>query len=131
MRRVSLNLSAPESDRRVTVDMAERGGRLHVAVRAGDGELTTALRQELGELVTRLEHAGYGAETWSPGAAGDERRGEARGDIRLAAARQDPPPDSSADERGHRSQPTWVEETRPKKNNRVEESFLWHLQSLR
>ena len=137
-KRISLHVSAPESDRRVAIDLVERSGRLHVAVRSGDGELTTSLRQELGDLVSRLEQSGYGAETWSPAdgkaavrdnstpIAGSEAGGNLRQDHPHRNAQAEPTPDH----RERRSQPEWVDEIRPKKQGRGEETFLWHLQSI-
>lgn len=138
-RKISLQVSGPQSDERVAVDLVDRGGKLHVAVRARSDDLTESLRQGLPELVTRLQRSGYGAESWVPGAARSDRgedtaeRGLASGnETRPQGARQDPAPEQGPHhEERHPRPPSWVDQVRPKRQNRGEESFLWHLKSIR
>jgi hypothetical protein len=133
-RKISFQVSAPQSDRRVAVDLVDRGGKLHVAVRTPSEDLAGSLREGLPELVTRLDRSGYGAETWSPGAArGEGRESMAeRGSLGGGDPRQDPAPERNPGERErHPSEPAWLDQVRRKRRNSVEESFLWHLQSIR
>lgn len=119
-RRVSVEVLGPDSDRRVTLDVSERRGEVHVAVRSHDPELSESLRQELPSLVSRLEQSGYGTERWPDGGANSQDR-----------QRRDTPGESGADhQRGGRSQPEWPEGNRPRRQNRSEESFAWHLRSI-
>jgi hypothetical protein len=46
----------------VDLQVKERGGEVHVAVRTADGALQTSLRQDLGALVERLEQSGLRTE---------------------------------------------------------------------
>jgi hypothetical protein len=52
----------------VDLQVSERAGEIHVAVRTPDASLGTLLRQDLGTLTNSLERAGYRAETYVPGA---------------------------------------------------------------
>ncbi len=52
----------------VDLQVTERAGEIHVAVRTPDASLETLLRQDLGTLTNSLERAGYRAETYVPGA---------------------------------------------------------------
>lgn len=52
----------------VDLQVTERAGEIHVAVRTPDASLGTLLRQDLGTLTNSLERAGYRAETYVPGA---------------------------------------------------------------
>jgi hypothetical protein len=55
-----------QDGRKVEVQVAERGGEVRVAVRTADPELNQSLRVELGSLVSRLETAGYKADSFAP-----------------------------------------------------------------
>ncbi len=118
VRHVSLEISAPESERRVTVDMVEQDEGLQVAVLSDDRDLTASLRLDLGDLVARLEKSGFDADTWS----GDRSAPHDQG-------RRDAQPESDAGQRDRRRQPAWVNEIQPRRRNQSEESFTWHLQS--
>jgi hypothetical protein len=118
-RRVSVEVLTPDSARRVTLDMVERRGQVHVAVRSEDPGLTTSLRQELPHLVTRLEQSGYAAEPWSRGGSGQ-----------LDTPQREAPPQPGGDQRERRPQPEWLDEFQPKRQNRSEENFAWHLRSI-
>lgn len=59
---IAVRISAPDAAP-VDLQVKERAGTVHVAVRTADGGLQTALRQDLGTLVDRLEHSGFRAET--------------------------------------------------------------------
>jgi len=58
----------------VRVDVVERGGQVHVAVRTPDQELTGSLRDHLGDLVARVERSGFRSESWIPPATTQESR---------------------------------------------------------
>ena len=60
-REIVMRISTPDA-LPVDVQVKERGGAVHVAVRTGDGEMQTALRQDLGSLVERLETTGLRTE---------------------------------------------------------------------
>ncbi|MBI4874039.1 MAG: hypothetical protein HY822_05335 [Acidobacteria bacterium] len=109
-RRFSLEVGVGEAGRRVAVELVERGGRLEVAVRSHDRELAASLRGELGDLVRGLERSGFGARSWAPA---------------------DTPSEAESGRHERRSQPDWAGADRPKRPNRAEESFAWHLRSLR
>ena len=55
-----------QDGRKVEVQVAERTGEVRVAVRTADPELNQSLRVELGSLVSRLETAGYKADSFAP-----------------------------------------------------------------
>jgi hypothetical protein len=63
VRDLSLRL---EGDRQVEVRFTERAGKVEVAVKTADADLAGSLRQDLGELSSRLDSAGYRAESWQP-----------------------------------------------------------------
>ena len=50
----------------VDIQMVERGGQVHVAVRTADEGLQTSLRQNLGTLVESLERSGFRTESFDP-----------------------------------------------------------------
>lgn len=54
---------------KVDVQLAERAGRVQVAVRTNDQDLTKSLQGNLGDLVGRLEEKGFKTEAWAPQAA--------------------------------------------------------------
>jgi hypothetical protein len=119
-RRVSVEVLGPDSDRRVRLDVSERRGEVHVAVRSQDPELSESLRQELPGLVSRLEQSGYGTEPWPEGGANFQDR-----------QRRGAPGESGADQQSERrSQPDWPEGNRPRRQHRSEESFAWQLRSI-
>ena len=61
---------------RVNVRVVERAGEVRVDVRTPDGGLSRALRADLPSLATRIEQAGFHAETWRPTPiAASEREG--------------------------------------------------------
>jgi hypothetical protein len=63
--RVSQAQSSP-----VDLQVTQRGGEVHVAVRTADPALQSSLRRDLPTLVNSLEHAGYRAETFTPQSMG-------------------------------------------------------------
>ena len=78
---VETNASAPATTRReiplmladsastrVDIQLIERAGSLHLAVRTPDQELTKALQANLAALVGRFETKGYKTESWTPAA---------------------------------------------------------------
>ncbi len=64
-RQISLRLSSADSSN-VDVQLRERGGQVHVAVRTSDTQLSESLQSELGDLVSRLENKGFKTEAWIP-----------------------------------------------------------------
>lgn len=62
---IVLRVARPESSP-VDVQLTQRAGEVHVAVRTADPVLQTSLRQDLPSLVNSLERAGYHAETFTP-----------------------------------------------------------------
>jgi len=65
IREISLHLGLAASAN-VDVQVAQRAGKLQVAVRTGDQELAKSLQANLGELVGRLEEKGFRTEAWTP-----------------------------------------------------------------
>jgi hypothetical protein len=72
LREVSLRLSVPSSSTaasNVDVQLAERAGKVQVAVRTADQDLARSLQGNLGELVSRLEEKGFKTDAWTPATA--------------------------------------------------------------
>jgi hypothetical protein len=67
IREISFRLAAASAS--VDVQVAQRGGKVQVAVRTADQDLAQSLQTNLGELVGRLEDKGFKAESWTPIAA--------------------------------------------------------------
>ena len=59
-------------EQRVDVRLTERSGEVLVAVRTPDPQLAGSLREDLPVLSSRLEQAGFRAETWHPAAPASE-----------------------------------------------------------
>jgi hypothetical protein len=114
---ISLKL-ADHAANRVDIQLVERAGNVHVAVRTGDQELTKSLQTNLGDLVGRFEDKGYKTETWIPAASlhttaavaatggsashGQEQQQEQPGSWGGQQQQQ------NQQESGHRQQPRWV-----------------------
>jgi hypothetical protein len=64
-RQISLKLASPDSAS-VDVQLREKGGRVHVAVRTPDVDLSKSLQTDLNDLVGRLENKGFKTESWIP-----------------------------------------------------------------
>jgi hypothetical protein len=62
---IVMRISQPGAQN-VDVQVSQRAGEVHVAVRTSDSDLAHGLRQGLPELTGRLETSGYRAETWRP-----------------------------------------------------------------
>jgi hypothetical protein len=80
----------------VDLQVTERAGEIHVAVRTPDASLETLLRQDLGTLTNSLERAGYRAETYVPGSHEDAPKTAASPQMDLSAERE-----SSREGSGH------------------------------
>jgi hypothetical protein len=65
---ISVRIATPGAST-VDVQLAERGGQIHVAVRTPDAGLEASLRQDLNTLVDSLEHAGFRTEALTPAGA--------------------------------------------------------------
>lgn len=64
-RRIEVRLQEA-SEPAVSLHLADRRGRLEVAVRTPDADLAGSLREALPALVRRMEAAGFRAEVWAP-----------------------------------------------------------------
>lgn len=62
---IVMRISQPGAQN-VDVQVSQKAGEVHVAVRTSDSDLAHGLRQGLPELTGRLESSGYRAETWRP-----------------------------------------------------------------
>jgi hypothetical protein len=62
---IQIRLAAPDSSS-VDVNVVDRGGKVHVAVRSPEPELSSALRQDLGKLTSIMQSCGYGTEAFTP-----------------------------------------------------------------
>jgi hypothetical protein len=67
IREISFRLAADTAN--VDVQVAQRAGKVQVAVRTTDQDLAKSLQTNLGELVGRLEDKGFRTEAWTPAAA--------------------------------------------------------------
>jgi hypothetical protein len=65
LREVSLRVAVPSSTP-VDVQVAERGGKVQVAVRTADQDLARSLQNNLGDLVGRLQDKGFKTDVWTP-----------------------------------------------------------------
>ncbi len=64
IREISFRLATASAS--VDVQVAQRAGKIQVAVRTADQDLAKSLQNNLGELVGHLEDKGFRAETWNP-----------------------------------------------------------------
>jgi hypothetical protein len=64
IRQISFRIAADSSS--VDVQVAERAGRIQIAVRTQDTEVARSLQSNLGELVGHLEDKGFRTEPWTP-----------------------------------------------------------------
>jgi hypothetical protein len=78
VRRIELRLARKAAEA-VTVEVAERRGRIELAVRTPDPDLAASLGEQAAEIARRLEAAGFRAQAWTPHAPA--RPGEARLEI--------------------------------------------------
>ena len=69
-----IRLHLADGGQRVEVRLTERAGAVHVAVRTPDQKLASVLREDLPALSSKLEHAGFRAESWGPAAGSPERQ---------------------------------------------------------
>lgn len=65
VREISLRVGGGASDP-VDVQIAQRAGKVQVAVRTPDSNLAKSLQTNLGELIGRLEQKGFRTEAWTP-----------------------------------------------------------------
>jgi len=127
----------------VEVQLVDRAGEVHVAVRAADSSLAGSLRNQLGELVTQLERSGYHVETWTPT---ETLSSPASGLKDLGGAKQDASSGSPGGQSGggqdHPSQQQQQQRNRPEWSEEFEQNLgsnsglnleqnLWHPQSVR
>jgi hypothetical protein len=64
-RRIELRLARPHAEA-LTVEVADRRGRIELAVRTPDRELAASLGEQAAEVVRRLEAAGFRAHAFTP-----------------------------------------------------------------
>jgi hypothetical protein len=88
----------------VDLQVTERAGEIHVAVRTPDTSLETLLRQDLGTLTNSLERAGYRAETYVPSAHDEPVKTAASPPMDFGAERESSGPGSSDRHAGESSQ---------------------------
>ena len=88
----------------VDLQVTERAGEIHVAVRTPDAALETLLRQDLGTLTNSLERAGYRAETYVPGAHDEPLKTAASPPMDFGAERESSGQGSSGRHPGESSQ---------------------------
>ena len=121
VREVSLRLAVggPESSSAsVDVQLAERAGRVQVAVRTADQDLAKSLQGNLSDLVGRLEEKGLKTEAWTPAlgqhgglALQEASSSSANQDASHRSGSQDTPPDSRGQHQsGQRRQGRWQAE---------------------
>ena len=117
VREISFSVSQGENQN-VEVRLADRAGRIHVAVRTTDPSLSSSLRSDLGDLVTQLGRHGISTDVWTPSApapaAGEAFRG---GDNRQASPQnsggqggQGSPSHQQSRQQPDRQAPDWLEE---------------------
>jgi hypothetical protein len=63
--RIELQLEGPDH-RRVQIDLVERRGGIHIALRAAGDDTAARIRESLPELAGTLRAEGFHAETWRP-----------------------------------------------------------------
>lgn len=68
IREISFRLAGAASAQ-VDVQVAERAGRVQVAVRTADPDLAKSLQSNLGDLMGHLEEQGFRTEAWTPATA--------------------------------------------------------------
>ena len=117
-REINLKLGTSKANG-VDVQVVERGGKVHVAVRTSDTELASSLRGDLGSLLTRVEHRGYRAEIWTPLDTAFQSLASHKGSGAGSAAQFDDSPrggngsagEQAGDQPRHQpDQPAWLEE---------------------
>ena len=62
---LSIKVERP-GEKDVSLQVTQRAGEVHVAVRSDDSRLNSALRSDLNDLVSNLKQHGFKSETWSP-----------------------------------------------------------------
>ncbi len=119
----------------VRLDVVERAGGIHVAVRSRRSRLSSALRDELGVLVHKVQVEGFRIETWTPphtprrdssypdGSGGGRQGGDGSpGNPSHGSGRQD------GSESDQSAPPAWLEELgagAPGFGNQSEEVWRW------
>jgi hypothetical protein len=123
---------AGQGDRRVEVRVSERAGDMHVEVRTLDTGLAGDLREELPALATKLEQAGFRAETWHP-AGTAERQRSAEAALGAASQNSDRQPGEGGGQRQQRDpqqqpKPKAQENQLPSRNRGKD--FAWLFSSI-
>ena len=130
--RIDLKLGSRPSDG-VNLQVVERGGKVHVAVRTPDVQLADSLQHGLPRLVTHMENRGFRAETWTPGEAASV--GAAPREAATTAS-DTGDPGGERDSRGgqqeqqqqgrrRQDQPAWMEEFERNLSEDVKEDTQW------
>jgi hypothetical protein len=93
------------------VRFLERGGEVHVSVRAGDAEMAQTLRGGLTELVSRLQDGGIRTEVWQPGSDSSSSQDDHHHPFADPdGANGNPSSSHSEQESSQQNKPRWVEE---------------------
>jgi len=117
LREISVQL-ADNASNQVDIHIAERAGKVQVAVRTADPELSKSLQTNLGDLVGRLEEKGYKTETWIPSAPLHANAVTTEPSSGSSAGKDQPEqsnswagqPQQQQQESGQRRQPRWMTE---------------------
>jgi hypothetical protein len=108
---ISMRIATPGAST-VDLQLAERDGQVHVAVRTPDSALGASLRQDLNTLVDALERSGFHAEAITPSsaamglsAAGSSAAGSSAAGSSLHAGQNAAQPDASRQEASGHDKP--------------------------
>jgi hypothetical protein len=102
-----IQLRVDGADGRVNVRLVERAGEVRVDVRTSDSELSGQLRADLPSLTSKIEQAGFQAETWHPApvaAAERERAVERSSSLQADPQSQQGQPDGREQQEDQREQ---------------------------
>jgi hypothetical protein len=84
-----------------SVRLLDRGGEVHVAVRANSPQLAATLRADVEQLASRLNSSGWNAAIWKTEQAADQRQNSSASST---------PDGNPGERRNHRQRPEWAEE---------------------
>ena len=125
-----IKLQLNGGDQRVEVQLTDRGGDVHVAVRTADSHLAGALREDLPSLSARLEQNGFHTENWHTGMAASPARGR-MADTPASATPQEQQ-NNAGQGRDRRDSPEQQSKDRQNPNRKDErKDFAWLFTSLR
>ncbi|MCP5119819.1 MAG: hypothetical protein GY953_54165 [bacterium] len=131
--RIDLDLRSRASDS-VNLQLVERGGKVHVAVRTPDPQLAGSLQDGLPRLVSRVEQRGFQAETWTPGEAASSSAASREVSTTESDSGRDPGGEKDSrdghggqQQQGRRRQdpPAWMEEFERNLSEDIQEDTQW------